>query len=162
MVKPEIVKLDTQYLIGMKIKTTLGSKNEAWFLWEDFFKRVPEIKNRIGKNFYSLHHYGNHMVNKTLTQNTTFIKYATVQVSPSDEIPKGMELLELKPQTYAVFKNIGYPRDLKYAYNRIYQVWLPETKHELSSGYHIEIMKPSYANHRNEKAEEVIYVPIHD
>lgn len=160
MIEAEIIKLDTQYLIGMKVITTLQEQHIAWSLWLDFFDRLAEIKNRIGENFYSLHHYGCNMFNATLKNSTPFIKYAAVQVNGSDHVPEGMEFIELQPQTYAVFRNVGYTDELRHAYNRIYQVWLAETNYQLSAAYHIEIMKPSYLNHSNAKAEEVIYVPI--
>ena len=98
MLEPEIIELDTQYLIGMKIRTTLEDKSKAWYLWKDFLERVHEIKDKISDNFYSLHNYGDAILNLNLTKTTPFIKYAAVQVNPFDnDIPKGMEGIKLKP-----------------------------------------------------------------
>jgi AraC family transcriptional regulator len=91
---------------------------------------------------------------------TEFEKWAAVEVSQLDAIPKGMKSLSLPGGQYAVFIYKGKASDAGSFFRGIYAGWLPESGYRLDNTRpHFEILGEKYKNEDPESEEEV-WIPI--
>lgn len=155
---PRIERLEEKKLIGQNIKMSL-SQNRTGQLWGQFAPRIKEIKNKLSPNKISMQIYPPHY-HKAFSPNNEFEKWAAVEVSHFDDIPKGMESFTLKKGLYAVFEYKGSSADDSIFYY-IFSKWLPSSGYQIDDRPHFEVLGERYKNN-DVKSEEEIWIPIRE
>lgn len=125
-------------------------------LWNSFMVRRNEIKNQIGTNYFNIQI---NPQNFDFNPNTSFVKWAAVEVLDFNSIPDGMEILEIQEGLYAIFHYVGNNQNAANFFNKIYKDWLPNSEFELDNRPQFEILGEKYKND-NQISEEDIYIPI--
>ncbi|MCD4829855.1 MAG: AraC family transcriptional regulator [Candidatus Cloacimonetes bacterium] len=135
--KPDIIEKAGMKLIGMRTTTTTG-ENEIPQLWKRFMSRLKEIENAtendimVGVCPYENMDIGDY------TPETPFDYLACVLVESSQNIPDGMEFIEIPPAKYARFIHKGALDTLVKTYEAIYSGWVNDTEHKLAETDQIE------------------------
>ena len=153
--QPNIIICSEKKLIGIHLKMTLAF-NRTFELWSHFMPLKHEIKNLVHQDLISLQVYDE--ILNLGNPNQEFTKWAAMEVSNFDEIPKGMDTIVLPPSLYAVFNYIGHPSDYR-IFNYIFTVWLPNSNFELDERPYIGVMGEKYKNN-DHNSEEELWIPI--
>lgn len=157
--QPQIVTAPAKNLIGMKVNTSLAeAATEA--LWKRFMPRRKEIQGVVDSRLYSVEDYGQEFDPLQFTPQTTFEKWAAVEVSEFENIPKGMDSLTLPEGKYAIFIHKGIASDFPQTAQFIFGTWLPRSGYLLDDRPHFEIMGEKYLGHQNPDSEEEVWIPI--
>jgi AraC family transcriptional regulator len=82
---------------------------------------------------------------------------AAMEVNSADDIPKGMECLDVPEATYAVFTCTLPTIGEIYAY--IYATWLPQSGHRRTGGPEFELYDERFSP-EDPSSEMEIYIPI--
>ena len=154
--KPKIVDCKERKLVGMRLQMSL-SDNKTVDLFRAFMPRKKEIKSASSGDVFALQHYNL----LTFTPQTIFEKWACVEVSEYEEIPKDIETLILNAGTYAVFIHKGLTETFVNSMKHILYTWLPNSKYKLDDRPHFEILGEAYLGPNNPNSEEEIWIPIH-
>ncbi len=157
--KSEIIEFEKLRLIGLKITTSL-SEDKTFNLWNSFMKRRGEIKNRINDSYYSIQKYPENLDMDSFTPITIFEKWAAVAVSNINEIPEGMEVVEIDAGKFAKFIHFGTASDFYRTSQYIYGTWLPSSGFELRNAHHFEIMDSNYKGPDDPDSQEDVFIPI--
>ncbi len=153
---PRIEKLNEKKLMGMKLRMSL-SNNRTGELWKSFTPRKREIQNNLTSDLISLQVYSpDHFTD--FDPATEFEKWATVEVSDFDTVPREMETFTLTGGIYAVFDYTGLSGDPG-IFRYIFGTWLPSSDYELDDRPHFEILGAKYKNN-DPLSEEEIWIPI--
>jgi AraC family transcriptional regulator len=91
-------------------------------------------------------------------EGNAFYKWAAVEVSSYENIPDGMESVDLPGGLYAVFNYKGMINDTAF-YNYIFNSWLPVSLYKIDDRPHFEILGEKYTNDDPESEEES-WIPI--
>lgn len=153
---PTIRTLAEKKLIGIRIQMSI-SNNLTGKLWKTFMSKRKEIANHISSDLISMQVYKpSHFVN--FNPQNEFEKWATAEVSDSNQIPLGMESFCIETGLYAVFNYKGLSSD-KRIFQYIFTSWLPTSKYVLDNRPHFEILGEKYRNN-DPNSEEEIWIPI--
>ena len=152
---PRIELLNSKKLIGIHQKMSLLD-NKTGELWQEFMPRRSEVKNRINEELISMQIYPD---NWNFSPKTLFEKWATVEVSSFQAVPPEMETHLLQGGKYAVFIHHGPASAAVKTMQYIFGQWLPESKYNLDSREHFEILPKGYSP-VDPNASEEIWVPI--
>lgn len=149
--------LPEKKLIGKHIVMSF-LENKTFQLWSSFMPRRKEIKNVINANLYSLEvfpiaHFNN------FDPGNTFQKWAAVEVSDFDEIPREMTPLVIPEGLYAVFVHKGPQSEGHKTYHSIFVEWLPNSEYMVDERPHFAIMDERYKKD-DPDSEEEIWIPI--
>ena len=125
---PKIEILEEKKLIGLSIKMSLAS-NKTGQLWGQFAPRIKDIQNRTSEDKISMQIYPPAYF-KQFNPNTEFKKWATVEVTDSENIPNGMKSFILKGGLYAVFDYKGSSSDSS-IFQYIFSEWIPNSIYEV-------------------------------
>lgn len=126
-------------------------------LWKSFTPRRKEITNNVNNDLISMVIYkSNHFTDFKPTNE--FDRWATVEVSNFDNLPKGMETNVLPGGLYAVFDYKGLSTD-NTIFKYIFGTWLPSSEYVLDDRPHFEILGGKYKNNHS-TSEEEIWIPI--
>ncbi len=143
--EPLIIDFPHRYFVGIttQMKTHLSADSDfvtvAPELWHQFNKRRKEITSLIKGNSFGF------AISQGGDMNEDYLKYmASVQVSEPTALPPGMELIEVKPTTYALFENVGHEQLSRYTIDYIYGIWLQNSAYERDEGYDYEVFKPDF------------------
>jgi AraC family transcriptional regulator len=153
--EPRIEIISEKKLIGKRMIMSL-SDNKTSDLWRSFMPYRKEIKS-IDSNLYSLQIYGD-LYFADFNPNTTFKKWAAVEVTDFNNIPNDMETFILESGSYAVFSYKGSSSDNS-IFEYIFANWLPNSQYELDNRPHFEILGEKYKNN-DPNSEEEIWIPI--
>jgi AraC family transcriptional regulator len=145
-------------LIGKRMKMTL-SNNQTFQLWQSFMPRRNEIKNNISSELYSVQVNDPLLNFKDFTMDTSFDKWAAVEVSGFDDVPEGMETFTLTGGLYAVFVYKGSSSEGPKVFQYIFGTWLPASDYVLDNRPHFEILGAKYKNN-DPDSEEEIWIPV--
>jgi len=156
--KITIVEINPTPLAGMKINTNL-QKNEAVALWKKFKPRVKEITNKKNDRFYSIQDY-DHFDPIRFTSETTFDRWAAVEIEKGDKLPKGMEPFEIPGGLYATFVHKGTVMDFSKALYYFFSQWLPNSDYVLENHPHFEVFDHRYLGPQNPDSIEDVFIPI--
>lgn len=126
-------------------------------LWRGFIPQKKEIKNTISNHLFSVRVYHT-ALNDPKDFNQEITKWATLEVSSFDSIPKNMNSLNLRERLYAVFDYKGLNTDTR-IFNYIYGEWIQNSKYSLDNRPHFEILGEKYKNN-DPNSEEEIWIPI--
>jgi len=182
MQKPEIVKKESFYVVGMECTTTVDENKAGKVipkLWEAFMPRMGEIaaccatpQERPGAKTAGSHHGGglnpHPGVQKCQTafgvcfcegENREFKYVAGVETTASAKVPDGMVKKLVPAAKYAVFKHRGPIVNFYDTLDYIYGKWAPTSGFELDrTACDFELYDERFTN---DAASEVdIYVPI--
>jgi AraC family transcriptional regulator len=154
--EPQIELLKEKKVVGCNIKMSL-TKNKTFELWRHFMPLRKDIKNSINNNLISLRVYQTPLITPTDFQRE-FIKWATVEVSQFDAIPKHMQSLTIEEGLYAKFDYKGLNTDTS-IFDYIYSKWMPKSMYNLDHRPHFEVLGEKYKNN-DVNSEEEIWIPI--
>ncbi len=156
MIQPRIVQLEEKKLIGKRLKMNL-IHDRTGDLWSNFAPRIKEIKHTVSSDKISMQLYGDDF-HSNFNPNNEFEKWAAVEVSNFDSVPKEMETFLLPGGQYAVFDYKGLSSDGS-IFQYIFSNWLPESEYNLDQRPHFEMLGDKYRNNDPESEEE-IWIPI--
>ena len=123
MFKMEIKQRDSFKVVGLQITSSVQEcikDNPHPKLWDEFLKRIDEIKNRKGKTMYGV-------CEEVTKENCDFISIACVEVDNLENIPEGMVGKEVPASRYAIFEHKGKFTNLNDVYARLYEKDMPES-----------------------------------
>ena len=150
--------LPAKKLIGKKLEMSLN-ENKTQELWSSFMPLRKELKHAVGSDLYSLQIFSNLYNFKQIDPGATFVKWAAVEVSSFDNLPDGIEKLELEAGLYAVFIHQGTPAQAPKTFGYIFGTWLPNSEYELDARPHFELLGEKY-KHNDQSSEEEVWIPI--
>lgn len=152
---PKIVTIAPKKLIGHRVVMSLA-ENKTFELWRGFMPRRKEILNPVNADLISMKVC--HEPVDTNRMDQLHEKWAAVEVTDFDQLPKGMETFEFSGGTYAVFHYKGLNTDPS-IFVYIFTDWLPNSEYELDDRPHFEILGTKYKNN-DPDSEEEICIPI--
>lgn len=153
---PKIIELQEKRMLGMRLEMSL-LQNRTGELFQKFMPRKKEIADTVSNGVYALQQYDF----KTFNPQTTFEKWACVEVDDAQEILDGMETLMLNSGLYAVFIHKGTTQDFVKAMGYITQVWQPNSNYRIdNSRPHFEYLDERYLGPNNPLSEEEVWIPI--
>ncbi len=156
---PEIKTSNEKKLIGKRVQMNWAN-NKTFELWKSFMPRRKEIKNNHGTDLYSMQVYDSAFDFKNFTLDTTFDKWAAIEVTDFENIPPEMESYVLKGGLYAVFLHKGLASTGAKTFQYIYRIWIPGSDYLLdNSRAHFEILGEKYKN-EDPDSEEEVWIPI--
>ncbi|TAI47720.1 GyrI-like domain-containing protein [Flagellimonas allohymeniacidonis] len=153
---PEIKRSEEKKLLGINLSMSIVH-NRTQELWKTFMPRVSEINTRANNDFISLQEYDPDYFDH-FNPETSFVKWAAVEVDDFEQIPKGMETHIVVPGNYAVFHYKGLSSD-KSIFQYIYGEWVPKSRYVLDNRPHFEVLGQNYRNN-DPTSEEEIWIPI--
>ncbi len=156
--EPRIEVITGKMLIGKRLKMTF-SNNRTFELWHGFMPHRSMIRNNLNQELISLQIYDHVLELKDLSTETTFEKWAAVEVSGFGDIPEGMETLVVPGGAYAVFLYKGTPEMFKETFLWILGTWLPVSGYLLDDRPHFEILGEKYIRNHPD-SEEDVWIPI--
>lgn len=156
--EPRIEIIEPRKLVGMRMNMSL-SEDKTPILWRQFMPRRKEIGNIKGSELYSLQVFDKSLNINDFTPNTIFEKWAAVEVKDTENIPEGMESIEITGGKYAVFLYKGTVANFHIFSNYIFGTWLPASTYALDDRIHFTVMGDKYKNNDPESEEE-IWIPI--
>ena len=98
-------------LVGLKKSFSQMNSEDAFELWQQFFKRLPEIKNCQSDTCYA--------AVKVTGEKTDY--FCGIEVSSLENVAPEMQVLVVPPSTYAKFKHIGSIENVSRTVNSIYE-----------------------------------------
>jgi AraC family transcriptional regulator len=155
--EPRIELIPAKTLIGKRLLMSFAD-NRTGELWRSFMPRRNEIKNCIGQALYSLQCYPPSFF-YPVNENTGFEKWAAREVTHVQDIPSGMEVLQVPEGQYAVFLYRGDARKAAPFYSYIFGTWLPGSGYQLDNRPHFEILGEKYKRD-DPTSEEEVWIPI--
>jgi len=156
--KAKIVDIEGKLLVGLKIKTNL-MEDKAGDLWREFVSRTKEIQNIKGNGYYSLQFYNKNFP-KNFNNKTNFDKWAALEVGEIDELPEGMQRVEIEKGKYAIFTYKGKSQGISTLMEYIYGPWLQESEFQIDNRAHFEYMGENYLGPNDPESEEEVWIPI--
>ena len=156
--EPRIETISDKKLVGKRLKMTI-SNDRTYELWHSFMPVRNEIKNRVSADLFSLQVYDNSLDFNDFNPDTTFEKWAAVEVTDFGPLPEDMETHTLKGGLYAVFTYKGRASDFPQTFQSIFHTWLPASAYEVEKRDHFEILGDKYKNN-DPDSEEEIWIPI--
>ncbi len=156
---PRFVEIEPRKLVGQYVETTI-SLDDSIQLWKEFMSKHKEIVNRIDSGFYSMQVYPDGMKMSEFTPETSFKRWAAVEVSSHNHIPEGMRATNLEGGLYAVFTHVGPVKDFVNTSNYIYGTWFPQSGYQLDDRAHFERLGEKYYGPEHPDSEEEIWVPV--
>lgn len=155
---PEIKTQEEKKVIGQRISMSFV-ENKTFQLWSTFMPRWKEVKNQLNTALISMQVFPTGYDFTNINPTIEFTKWACVEVSTFDFIPKGMEAFTLPGGTYAVFHYTGSSDQAAKVFQYIFNTWLPSSGFTLDERPHFELLGEKYKTNDPESVEE-IWVPI--
>lgn len=153
---PRVEKLEKKTLIGMSINMSLID-NKTRTLWSQFAPRIKEVSCRITEDKISMQIYPPDYYEKFAPERE-FEKWAAVEVGDIEEIPPGMDTINIRAGLYAVFDYTGSSSDSS-VFQYIFNVWFPKSKYVVDNRPHFEVLGSKYRND-DPASQEEIWIPI--
>jgi len=154
--KPRIETLNEKKLIGNSMTMSLIN-NKTAELWKCFMPRRGEIINPVSSALISMQLYKPDYF-ADFDPVKEFEKWAAIEVSDYDQIPKEMGTFILCGGLYAVFDYKGLSNDSR-IFQYIFGTWLPNSGYLLDDRPHFEVLGDKYKNN-DPNSEEEIWIPI--
>ena len=155
---PKIEVLTEKKLIGKRMSMNFAA-DKTFELWKSFMPGRKEIKNNLTSDFFSMQVYDKSFDFKNFNSDSTFEKWAAIEVEDFNTIPDEMECFTLKGGLYAVFIHKGAARTGAKTFQYIFGTWLPNSGYSLDNRPHFEILGEKY-KHEDPNSEEEIWIPI--
>jgi AraC family transcriptional regulator len=155
--QPGIETIAEKKLVGKRLTMSYANNHTAK-LWRSFMPGRKEIINNLTTELISLQVYPPSFDFTFADLNTEFDKWAAIEVSDFNAVPKDMETYILKGGLYAVFHYKGLNTDTK-IFHYIYGTWLPGSRYAIDNRPHFEILGEKYKNN-DAASEEEIWIPV--
>jgi AraC family transcriptional regulator len=120
--------------------------------------QLKEVQNRVDENLYNLKIF-EELDQMRFTPDTTFLKFAAVEVKEYDKEPLGFDRYVLLGGLYAVFLHQGPASLFNQTLQFIYEEWFPDSPYELDDREHFERFTKDYHPNDPESVEEV-WIPL--
>ena len=159
--QPRYEARDEFYVIGLGKNFERNKTEEiGTLLWPRLISRFAEIPNKLGKDgdFYITYGVCKEIWKENQIQDN-FNYYAGVEVKAGSKAPKGMELLHIPAQNYAVFTHTGGVKELALTNQYIWGTWLPQSGHELAPASDLEVY-PGAFKPEDPHGKMEIWVPL--
>jgi len=155
--EPTLTVLKEKTLAGHRQRMSLHA-NSTVELWRSFIKRqkmqpFPCSPERYSVQVFDPGYFQN------FSPETTFEKWAAVEVAQSDKVPADLEMLILPGGLYAVFMYRGPAKDGPRVFQYILTEWLPASSYMLDNRPHFEVLGDKYHN-EDPASEEEIWIPV--
>lgn len=134
--------------------------NKTFELWSSFMPRRKELKNGIGEDLYSVQNFPKGFYEQ-FEFDRIFEKWACIEASETEEIPQGMERIQIPEGKYAVFIFKGTNDQASEFFKSIFYQWLPQSDYILDLRPHFEILGKNYKKN-DPNSEEEVWIPIKD
>ncbi|MBS1585705.1 MAG: GyrI-like domain-containing protein [Bacteroidetes bacterium] len=157
--EPRIETLKEKQLAGNKLRMSFVN-NRTGELWRGFMPLRNSFMNVVGNDLYSVEVYGAGFF-LNFDPDKEFEKWAAVEVSDTQKLPPGIELLTVPEGLYAAFFYKGRANEGEVIYRYIHNQWLPASDYELDNRPHFALMGAKYKNDDPESEEE-IWIPIRE
>lgn len=154
--QPRIVTLTEKKLVGKRLTMSL-TNNQTGALWKSLLTNRQAITNSRTNDLISMQIYQPTYFS-AFNPATEFEKWATVEVTDFDSVPKGMESFVLPSGLYAVFDYKGSSTD-NTVFQYIFGTWLPNSDYQLDDRPHFEVLGEKYKN-ADPDSEEEIWIPV--
>ena len=156
--EPQIQTFPKTQLVGKKISMSFA-ENKTVALWKSFMPYKNDISHIKNRNLYSVEVYSEANFFKDFDLHRAFEKWAAVAVNNAENIPEGMEILEIPEGLYAVFTYVGKPSEAAATYQYIYGSWIPQSPYQLDDRPHLAIMGEKYKG-EDPHSEETFWIPL--
>lgn len=153
--KHRSVNLPAFYVVGLEYIGTHEHKGEIGKLWDQFFKRVKEIKNHTDP----IEEYGYCFASREMVQKDQMRYVAGIKVQNLTDIPKGMVGVKVPAQNYAIFTHKGAIEKIGATYDYIYGAWFPKSGMEPADGPDFEKYDERF-KYGADDSELDLYVPV--
>ena len=153
--EPRFTSRSAFTVAGLKCRTTMQN-NVIPKLWDDFGKRMAEIKNHaVSWACYGICYYepGDG------PDGEYFSYLASLEVAGSAPIPAGWESYAVPAADYAVFEHRGSLDSLQETYAKIYDEWLPNSEYKMSGNMDFEYYDQRFKFGQPDSVLE-IWIPI--
>jgi AraC family transcriptional regulator len=154
---PRLVTLDGKRLVGVRERMSLTA-DRTRALWQRYMPRRGEIRNRVDTNYVSMQVH-DRPPDQGFTPDTSFEKWAAVEVTDLERVPAGMEGYAVPAGRYAVFVHKGPASTFDRTLHYIFRVWLPASDYVLDHRAHFTVMAEDYRPDASDTEEEV-WIPI--
>lgn len=155
--EPRIESINEKNFAGNRL-TMSFAENRTRELWQSFMPRRRETSNAVGSELYSIEVYPPEFFQR-FEPDALFEKWAAVEVSSFENLPRGLETLTVPAGLYAVFLHHGPASEAIITYTYIFQTWLPASEYELDARPHFAVMGERY-NNEDPDSEEEIWIPV--
>lgn len=155
--QPRIETLPEKKLIGKRTRMSF-SGNKTGELWRSFMPRLKEIQNSTGAELYSIEVYEPFFFS-SFDPGKEFEKWAAIEVTNFDSVPRKMETITLLPGLYAVFLHKGAAAEGPKTYRYIFETWLPNSDFLIDDRPHFAVMGEKYKND-DPDSEEELWIPV--
>lgn len=151
---PEIVNLDSFYLIGLSVLIQNNYKIIT-DLWNKFSININKISNRIiPEEFCQFSFWSDEY------EMDGFFCMASIKVKDLKEININLVGKIVPKNKYLKFIHKGKSRQIINTYKFIYEKWLPDSKIKLTLPYNLELYSDKFIGTDNDNSEIEIYIPI--
>ncbi len=157
IVNPRIEIITGKKLIGKRMRMSLA-QNQTFSLWHSFMPLSKEIPNPVGTELFSVQLYEPGYFDP-VDPDSEFEKWAAIEVSSFETIPKEMEALILTGGMYAVFLHKGAASEGSRSFRYIFGTWLPDSAYLLDDRPHFEVLGEKYKN-EDPDSEEELWIPV--
>lgn len=157
--QPQIVNRQEIKLAGITVRHTL-SNPKYMKLWEDFMRRLPEIKGPVGHDMYEVCCCDPAVPAMEFNENTLHNTMAAVEVKDFGNLPKGIVTLVIPTGKYAMFTHKGSMDTIKATYTYIYRTWLPTSGQEFRAAEDFAVYGPRFKSPASPDNEVDIYIPL--
>lgn len=143
-------------VVGISVPTSVQEcieNNKIPKLWEDFMKRLGEIKNKVNEKIF----YGLSLV----TGECSFNHIACVEVSSLDGVPEGMVGKEVPKAKYAVWTYKGKMPGLTEAYRWLYEEGMPKSGLKQKKDIWLEKYDERFKDDSDDSIME-IWIPVEE
>jgi len=157
--QPKIKDLESLKLAGISKETSMAN-DKTEVLWKKFMSIKVKTAALSNRDLYSVECYRNIFLEGEFSPQTTFKKWAALEVKDYLNLPEGFEKLELEGGLYAVFRHRGTAQNFAGTAKYIFEDWLPKSQYVLDHRPHFEIMGSDYKGPDDPESLEDIYIPI--
>lgn len=157
IMQPRLIHLKEKKCVGTTIEMSLDlPKNNK--LWGIFMSRRKEIYNPVSKDLISLSVYKPDYFTK-FNPSALFTKWALIEVTDYNSVPKALERFTIESGLYAVFLHRGTTDTFYKTSQYIFETWLHNSIYELDDRPHFELLQGGYINGAADSEEEV-WIPL--
>ncbi len=157
--EPEIKIAGDKMLVGMSSKTSLNN-NKIPQMWQDFLKRIPEVKNRANTDRFLLNRFNPDLKVEDITDDWEFEKWVAVEVESFASVPKDLETHTNQGGKYAVYIHKGTVMTFVETSAYVFGTLFPKTGLVFDERDDFVRYGPKFLGPMNEESEVEIWIPI--
>ena len=156
--EPRIEFLPQKKLVGKSIEMSLDNDSTSE-LWRTVMPLVKNLQNSVSNDLFSIQIYAANSNFSNFTPQTTFTKWATIEVSNFNGLPEGLAPHTLNGGLYAIFTHKGNTEAFAKTREYIFGEWLPKSDYDVDQREHFELLGSKYKKDSSDSEEEV-WIPI--